>query len=181
MTVPNGTVILFFFANLLLTNDNSRGIFALQEVLNMSARTSAKFTLWINRIIALTVIGLLPAMPALLRWYETLRPLGQHSAKAIAFGFYLCAPVVLYALWCIDRLVTNILAEQVFITENVRRLRRIRWCCAGVSGICVPAAVFYQPLIFMVVIMAFLALVVSVVKNVMAAAVQIREENDLTI
>ena len=33
----------------------------------------------------------------------------------------------------------------------------------------------------MVVIMAFLALVVSVVKNVMAAAVQIREENDLTI
>ena len=147
----------------------------------MSAQLSAKFTLWINRIIAMGVGILLFTMPSLLNWYQTLRPLGLHGAAAICWGFYLCAPVVLYALWCIDRLVTNILSEQVFITENVRRLRRIRWCCAGVSGICVPAAVFYQPLIFMVVIMAFLALVVSVVKNVMAAAVQIREENDLTI
>jgi len=33
----------------------------------------------------------------------------------------------------------------------------------------------------MVVIMAFLALVVSLVKNVMAAAVELREENDLTV
>ena len=147
----------------------------------MSARTSAKFTLWINRIIALAVMGLLPAMPALLRWYQALRPLGQHGGKAILWGFYLCAPAVLYALWCIDRLVTNILAEQVFVGENIRCIRRIRWCCAAVSGICAPAAVFYPPLIFMVVIMAFLALVISVVKNVMAAAVQIREENDLTI
>ena len=33
----------------------------------------------------------------------------------------------------------------------------------------------------MTTIMAFLALAVSVVKNVMAAAVEIREENDLTV
>jgi hypothetical protein len=33
----------------------------------------------------------------------------------------------------------------------------------------------------MVVIMGFLALVVSLVKNIMAAAVELREENDLTI
>jgi hypothetical protein len=33
----------------------------------------------------------------------------------------------------------------------------------------------------MVVIMAFLALVISMVKNIMAAAVEMREENDLTI
>ena len=44
-----------------------------------------------------------------------------------------------------------------------------------------PAAFFYPPLVFMTVIMAFLALAVSVVKNVMAAAVEIREENDLTV
>ena len=33
----------------------------------------------------------------------------------------------------------------------------------------------------MTTIMAFLALAVSVVKNVMAAAVEIQEENDLTV
>ena len=52
---------------------------------------------------------------------------------------------------------------------------------AGVSLVCLPAAVFYLPLIFLAVIMAFLALVISVVKNVMAAAVELREENELTI
>ena len=147
----------------------------------MTPKLSAKFTLWINRLLAAAVGVLLFAMPGLLEWYQGMRPLGLHGAAAISFGFYLCVPPVLYALWCIDRLLHNILLEQVFVEENVRRLRRIRWCCAGVSLICVPAACFYQPLIFMVVIMAFLALMVSVVKNVMAAAVELREENDLTV
>ena len=90
-------------------------------------------------------------------------------------------PVVLFALRAMDRLVNNILQDQVFVEANVRLIRRIRWCCAGVSGLCIVPGLYYPPLLLMVVIMAFLALVVSVVKNVMAAAVEMREENDLTI
>lgn len=147
----------------------------------MNPKLSAKITLWCSRIIALAVVALVFFFPRLLDWYQGLRPLGLHGAAAVFFGFYLCVPVVLYALWCINALVCNILKDAVFIQSNVRYIRRIRWCCAGVSLICLPAACFYQPLIFMVVIMAFLTLVVSVVKNIMAAAVEIREENDLTI
>ena len=147
----------------------------------MNPKLSARITLWCNRIVALAVLVLIFFFPGLLEWYQGLRPLGLHGAAAVFFGFYLCVPVVLYALWCIDRLVSNVLAEKIFIQANVRYIRRIRWCCAGVSLICLPAAFFYQPLIFMVVIMAFLALVVSVVKNVIAAAVALQEENDLTI
>ena len=69
----------------------------------------------------------------------------------------------------------------VFTRENVRRIRAVRWCCGGVGLICVPAAFCYYPLVFMVIIMGFLFLVVSVVCQVMDAAVTIREENDLTI
>lgn len=147
----------------------------------MTSKLSAKFTLWCNRIIAAAVTVLIFTFPRVLNWYQGLRPLGLHGAAAVYFGFYLCVPVVLYALWCVDRIVTNLLRDQVFVLANVRYVRRIRWCCAGVSLICVPAACFYQPLIFMVVIMAFLALIVSLVKNILAAAVELREENDLTI
>lgn len=147
----------------------------------MSTRLSAKITLWCSRFLAAVILALVFAMPGLLRWYQQLRSLGPHGAAAILAGFYCCVPVVLYALVCIDRLVGNILAGAVFTVGNVRFIRRIRWCCAGVSLICLPASVFYPPLCFMTVIMAFLALVVSVVKNVMAAAVEIREENDLTV
>ena len=147
----------------------------------MKSETSARISLWVNRVIAALVCVLVFLMPQILRWYIQLRPLGQHGATAIFCGFYLCVPVILYALWCMDRLLLNILSGSVFVTDNVRKIRRLRWCCTGVSLICVPTAYFYPPLIFLAVIMAFLALVVSVVKNVMAAAVELREESDLTI
>lgn len=147
----------------------------------MNSELSAKFTLWCNRLIALIVAALIFFFPGLMDWYAGVRPLGEQKILALMIGFYLCVPVVLYALWCIDRLVKNVLEKEIFVVQNVRYIRRLRWCCAGVSLICVPVAFFYMPLIFMVVIMAFLALVISLVKNVMAAAVEIREENDLTI
>jgi len=147
----------------------------------MTSQVSAKCTLWCVRVLALAVAVMIFAFPGVLEWYQGLRPLGLHGALAVTVGFYSCVPVVLYALWCMDRLVGNILKMKVFVQDNVRYIRRVRWCCAGVSALCVVPACFYQPLILMVVIMAFLALVVSLVKNIMAAAVELREENDLTV
>ena len=147
----------------------------------MNSELSAKFTFWCNRLIGLIVVALIFFFPSLMNWFEEVRPLGEQKITAIIIGFYLCVPVVLYALWCIDRLVTNVLKKDIFVEQNVRYIRRLRWCCAGVSLICFPIAFFYMPLIFMVVIMAFLALVISLVKNVMAAAVELQEENELTI
>ena len=120
-------------------------------------------------------------MPALLDWYQQLRPLGQHGAAAILIGFYCCVPAVALALWELERVLNNILKDLVFVPRNVKSIRRVCRCCLAVALICLPAAFFYPPLVFMVVIMAFLALVVNVVGNVMKAAVAIREENDLTI
>lgn len=147
----------------------------------MTNSLSAKFTLWCGRILVALIALLCLFMYGLLRWYADFRSLPWQVGAAIMAGFYLCVPAVLYALWCMDTLLRNILKNQVFISDNVRCIRRIRWCCAAVSLICLIAAILYQPLVFLAVIMAFLALVVSVVKNVIAAAVELREENDLTV
>ena len=141
-----------------------------------------KTTLLVNRLLALVMVGLLFGLPPMLDWYASIRPLTQASAKlAILIGFYGCALAVFPALWDLDVLLRNILGGAVFIPRNVTAIRRVRWCCMIVSAICLPAAFFYQPLIFMVIIMFFLALILSVLGEVMAAAVQIREENDLTV
>ena len=142
---------------------------------------STHITLWANRIIALILAVLIFALPAILDWYTTVRTLTPSERGAITAAFYICAVIVVFALWQMEKLLKNLLAKQVFLRENVSRVRIVRWCCAGVSLVCLPAAVFYLPLIFLAVIMAFLALVISVVKNVMAAAVELREENELTI
>lgn len=142
---------------------------------------SAKLTLWVNRFIALLLAVMLFLLPRLLDWYCNYRSLTQAERVAILAAFYCCAVVIAVALWNLDGLLRNILMGKVFVPGNVACIRRIQWCCCGVSLICLPAAVVYLPLIFLVVIMAFLCLVVSVVAQVMKAAVAIREENDLTI
>lgn len=138
-------------------------------------------TLWVNRLIALVLAVLLFALPLVLDWYSKYRTLLPQERLALTIAFYCCAVVIGIALWNMEWLLRNILQELVFIRENVKRIRRVQWCCGGVSLICVPAATVYYPLIFLVVIMAFLALVVSVVCRVMDTAVSLREENDLTI
>jgi len=142
---------------------------------------SARITLWVNRIIIVLLLALLPSMPWLLNWYNSTRILTPAKYYAILIGFYCCAIVVAPALWKMDKLLRNILREKVFVRENVRLIRFIRGCCAAVSLICLPAGCIYYPLIFMVVIMAFLCLAVSVLVQVMDAAVSLREENELTI
>ena len=139
------------------------------------------FTLWINRFIAVIVGVLLFTLPKLLNWYSSFRFLTELEHTALLVAFYLCAVFVLVALWQMDRLLCCILRREVFIHQNVRRIRVVQWCCAAISLICLPTAFIYYPLIFLVAIMGFLCLVISVVCRVMDTAVSIREENDLTV
>ena len=138
-------------------------------------------TLWATRLVALILFALLFALPALLDWYCQFRMLMPLERTGLTAGFYCCAVAVFAALWNMDRLLCNIRREQVFTRKNVRHIRAIGWCCALTSLICIPSALCYYPLVFMVLVMGFLALTVSVVCRVMDAAVTIREENDLTI
>ena len=142
---------------------------------------SAALTLWANRLLMAAVVVLAFAMPALLRWYNSIRILDDGQNLALLIAFYLCVPIALFALYNLEKLLGNILAGEVFIRANVRIIRRVCLCCLLVSLICLPAALRYQPLIFFCIVMAFLCPVVNVVRYVFDAAVSIREENDLTI
>ena len=140
-----------------------------------------RLTLWITRLVALVIAVFLFVLPPLLNWYCTLRNISIVPKTMITIAFYVSVIPISLALWQFDTILRNLLKDKVFLKENVRRIRIIQWCCFAVSLICLPAALFYYPLIFLVVIMGFLSLVVAVVCRVMDEAVAIREENDLTI
>lgn len=144
---------------------------------NPAARTTWR----INRFMLVNIGVLLFFEPTILRLYCQSRYLSPEEQYSVTGAFYASAVVALYALWNLDRLLKNILDGNVFVSDNVRRIRRVCWCCALVAVFCAPAAWYYPPMIFLTVIMGFLCLVVNVVREVMAAAVSIREENDLTI
>lgn len=137
---------------------------------------TAKITLWVNRGIVVLLIFIAILIP-----FGRFHIFEPEEWKALRAAFYPCSVVTAIALWNMDSLMRNILKEDVFTWDNVNHIRHVRWCCLAVSLICIPASVWFIPLILMVVIMAFLSLVVNVVCQVMKAAVVIREENDLTI
>ena len=140
-----------------------------------------KITLWINRCILALVTAFVFLLPGMLDVFNLYRPMTVDARTALIAAYYCCTVPIAVALLAVERLLKHILKENVFIRENVRLISRIRWCCLAVSLICMPAAFAYPSLIFLSIIMAFLALMVTVVVHVMAAAVEIREENDLTV
>ncbi len=147
----------------------------------MNRERLTSLTLWANRIVFAVLAALIFFMPTGLKWYALRRELPVDSMRAVLIAFYCCALFVGAALVNIELLLRNILAHRVFTRKNVKLIRRIRWSCLAVSLVCLVAAFFYLPLIFVVVIMAFMWLMISVVADVMDAAVLLREENDLTI
>lgn len=149
----------------------------------MNTKKITDLTLWVNRLAAVIVVALIFTLPALLRWYAGLLDYDppQRDMTGVAIAFDLCAVAMLTALWNMEKLLRNIRIQKIFVAENVRRVKTVRWCCAAVALICLVATVFVLPMLIFAAIMGFLCLVVSVVGCVLEAAVAIREENDLTI
>ena len=143
---------------------------------------SATVTRWASRAVAVLIAVFLVFFPRMVESYHVhFRPLYDSERYALLGAFYLSAVAVEIAMYHMDRLLGNILRAELFTAENVSHIRHVRWCCFAVSLICLFAFFGFPSMIFISTIMAFLALVVTVVGQVMKAAVELREENDLTI
>ena len=94
--------------------------------------------------------------------------------------YTLCVPATL-ALSGLWRLLDNIDKGEVFIENNVRILRMLSWRCIFAGGICLVSAVYYLPFIIIAAAAGFVGLLLRIVKNVFARAVEIKQDNDFTI
>lgn len=143
---------------------------------------SARVALYANRAVVVVIALMLLCFPILVeRYHQHFRPLESAERVAIIGGFYACAVWVMCALWKMDKLLRNILRQSLFIEENVKCIKTVCLCCMTVSLICLLASFGFPSLLFLSVIMAFLSMVVNVVCQVMKAAVELREESELTI
>lgn len=84
-------------------------------------------------------------------------------------------------LFCLYRLLRHIEIGEVFIAANVEYLRRISWSSFAGAIISFASIPYYFPWAFVAVAAAFMGLIVRVVKNVVAQAVELKNESELTI
>lgn len=108
---------------------------------------------------------------------------GEYINAEIYFlaSFYTLTAPMFTALFFLYRLLCNISKGRVFVEENIRCMRMLSWACYGASFICVLSCLYYLPYLLIAVGAAFMGLILRIVKNVFAEAVNIKEENDFTI
>ncbi len=134
----------------------------------------------IVKLVFLVLIITVFIIPVLVKWYvsqygneDVLIPLcvTLYASLFPAFG----------AIIALNKLLSNIKKDQVFIHQNVTILRCISWCCYVVTIIFFIFG-FFRPLSFLISFAAaFFGLILRVLKNVFEQAVTMREENDYTI
>lgn len=120
--------------------------------------------------------------PWLTRWFigfsrAELEETVPYFIATIYTGFFPAA----YLLYSLLRLLGRIEAEQVFIKENVELLRRISWSCFVGAAISLVSTFYYFPWVFLFIAASFMGLIVRVVKNVVAKAVELQDEVDYTV
>ena len=148
---------------------------------------STVLSLICTRIVAAAVIVCAFFVPGIVGYYtnsqyngrEAIAPSGRMQVTA---GIYICLLIALFILYMLDRLLSNIRKEEIFIPQNVSYLRGISWACFAMCVPCLLVSVYgSQIFLFIMVAAAFMGLILRVVKNVIESAVLIKEENDYTV
>ena len=147
-------------------------------------KQSVTLSLVVTYLAGAALLALMAAMPWLLNLLTPRYGYGRMAAYHLYYLmwiFYACCPAGWAAIVSLLKLLHNIRAGKVFTRQNVKLLRLLSWCFIFVTLIAIPATVvdYYCGIVF--VAAGFLAIILRVVKNVIAEAALLREENDLTI
>lgn len=151
-------------------------------------KISAEISLVICFASAVLLVVWLFTFPVFFNWFYTVyHGLGSeytqtHNViKLVIPTFYACAPFAAAALYMLIRLLFNIIKEIIFTETNVKYLRGISYSCYAVMLITIVTGVFYIPLLIIGFANGVVGTLLRVVKNLMETAVEIKNENDMTI
>lgn len=142
-------------------------------------------SLFLSRILTIICLVLLLTgvvfLPYLLRGWIAYT--GKSSAIFAPLLAYLWASAIpaFISLLCLNRLLGNIHHDLVFTCDNVRLIRIVSWCCFIVSAVYFVFCFYYAMGVIIAILMGFIGLILRVVKNVIAQAIEIKDENDLTV
>ncbi len=145
---------------------------------------SIKLSSVLVKLVFILIIVCCIIAPQLVKLYDVsyILATGLESVSVpLLVTLYSCAVPAVILIIALDRLLTNIKEGNAFITQNVKCLRVISYCCFSVSILFIYFS-FIRHFAFVIVIAAaFFGLILRVIKNVFEQAIIIREENDYTI
>lgn len=121
---------------------------------------------------------------------EAFKLIDEFEIRLLSFPFYAVVPAGYAALVCIDKLLTNIKKDLVFEPDTLKYLNIISYACiyAAVVGIMSVTISLLTDVYDFVIVFSmlslgelFMAIVLQVIRQVFKKAIDIKEENELTI
>jgi len=153
-----------------------------------NSKKSVDFSIGVCFLVSLALVVLLLFGPKLFWLYMTAyRGIAPTSAVLqMLKGVFTCTfyPAAVFAamiLYSLIKMLLNIRKGEVFIDANVKHLKVVSWCCVIIGIITLVGGRFYMPFLFVACAGFFVGLLLRVLKNVMQKAVELKEENDLTV
>lgn len=147
----------------------------------ISQNNSAKLSLYLTDIITLLFLAAAVFLPWLTDWYITYTKRPSELRSIILTVCYICLPFALAVLFSLRHLLKNIIHSRVFTPDNIKCLRILFVCCASAAVITLISGYFYLPFYIISVAAAFFSLILRVIKNVFHSAMELKNENELTI
>lgn len=132
-------------------------------------------------IFLICLITLCFIMPGIIRWYYALIRGFDFLVNKLITCFYICVPFGFLAIYLILRLLFDFLKSQIFIKQNVLRLKILSICCFLVAIITLIFGFYYFPLFIICIAASFVSLILSIISSIWQSAVIIKNENELTI
>lgn len=120
-------------------------------------------------------------MPQILRWYMNYSGQIEMLYNNLLILVYCCIPPAALALLAMLRLINNVSKDRVFTAENVKMLRLTSWCSFAAALIFFIYGFQYLMSVLLAAVLAFVALMLRVAKNMIDQAVELQAENDLTV
>lgn len=118
-------------------------------------------------------------------WFDTISVgsgiIGGRVDIAVTVMIYICDVFAIIAVVSLNRLLSNISKDEVFVEQNTRCLRIISWCCVLVGFTFTVFSLWKYEFLFAAFFAMFMGLVMRVLKNVFEKAVELKSENDFTI
>lgn len=150
--------------------------------MNWSNRNSIILTKAVLLIFVIGYLAVLLTCPLLTGQFVQLSPSASGISRWLfAATVYLAAVPVGFLLWELWKLLCEIGMEQVFTTDNIYRLRLISWMCFITALICFFSMFYYVLWGVLAACLAFMGLLIRVIKNAFQQAKELKDEVDFTI
>ena len=148
--------------------------------LNWTSANSLRLSRILTIAVLVLAVGILFLIPVITQWYDDVSG-REPIMPMLTVCLYISDIFAVLALWELNTLLANISKQELFTERNTKCVRVISWCCFGLAAVFAVLSFWRLLALLVAVIAAFVGLILRVVKNMLATATELREENDYTI